>query len=205
MTFTVIFLTIPKISASQKRSMGSELKPMDEFVADFGSFADITSDWYGADLLIGNLPELPRSLCAGAKKSKWSCDEDRDLAEAVKRHGTGNWCLVAQHIPGRTRKQCRERWLGHLSPSLSKGSWTADEDRILLEQQRIFGNSWSQIEQAIPGRSAIAVKNRWVCLAQLQRRQMAAPLLPFAPKTSTPSVCDSSEPIEQHEEEVDWF
>lgn len=43
-------------------------------------------------------------------------------------------------LPGRIGKQCRERWFNHLDPSIKKGDWTRDEEIIIYEAQRHFGN-----------------------------------------------------------------
>jgi hypothetical protein len=64
-------------------------------------------------------------------------------------------------VPDRTSKQCRERWLGQLSPSVLKANWTNDEDRRLLSEHVVHGNQWAAIAQSLPGRSSISVKNRW--------------------------------------------
>ena len=58
-------------------------------------------------------------------------------------------------------KQCRERWLNHLDPSLKKGGWTAEEDAILAAAQARWGNAWARVFRLLPGRSENAVKNRW--------------------------------------------
>jgi S-ribosylhomocysteine lyase LuxS involved in autoinducer biosynthesis len=52
---------------------------------------------------------------ANGNKGKWSTEEDEKLAEAVNQHGK-KWVAVALMVPGRTNKQCRERWLNHLDP-----------------------------------------------------------------------------------------
>jgi hypothetical protein len=100
------------------------------------------------------------------KKSKWTQEEDNLLVESVKFHGFGNWSLVAQSIPGRSGKQCRERWINQLCPALSKDNWTPQEDAILVQQQRLHGNVWSKIAAYLPGRSPNNVKNRWSWLSR---------------------------------------
>jgi len=45
------------------------------------------------------------------------------------------------------QSQCRDRWINHLDPSLKKGGWTAEEDAILNEAQRVMGNSWKKVSE----------------------------------------------------------
>lgn len=40
------------------------------------------------------------------------------------RAGTRSWTLVASHLPGRTGKQCRERWHNQLDDGIRKDAWT---------------------------------------------------------------------------------
>ena len=101
-----------------------------------------------------------------SKKMKWTADEDAILVKRIEKYGTGNWSLIAQELSGRTGKQCRERWTNQLNPNLNKENWTQSEDRILLQQQQIYGNSWSKISMFLPGRSSNCVKNRWSWLSR---------------------------------------
>jgi hypothetical protein len=90
-------------------------------------------------------------------------------------YGLGNWTTIARDISGRNPKQCRERWLNQLCPSLNKDRWTPQEDAILVHQQRIFGNVWSKVTQFLPGRSPNSIKNRWFWLT----RHKVAPYYPL--------------------------
>ena len=94
-------------------------------------------------------------------KSKWTPEEDRKLLDAVAQIGTDSWIRVSQRVPGRNSKQCRERWMGQLSPDIVKTSWSPEEDEILIKQHSLIGNKWTLIATMLPGRSAINVKNRW--------------------------------------------
>jgi len=59
-------------------------------------------------------------------KAAWSENEDIQLKEIVKRIGIKHWSKISlefnKHFPnqGRTRKQCRDRWLNYLDPNISK-------------------------------------------------------------------------------------
>ena len=57
-------------------------------------------------------------------KGPWSQEEDEKLAENVMKFGAKNWSYIAQALPGRIGKQCRERWHNHLNPDIKKNKWT---------------------------------------------------------------------------------
>lgn len=64
-------------------------------------------------------------------------------------------------IPGKTGKQCRERWNNHLSHTVNSTTWTADEEIRLFEFQQQYGNKWSLLAEKLPGRPENAVKNHF--------------------------------------------
>ena len=103
---------------------------------------------------------------AASHKVKWSQEEDQVLAQNIEQFGTSNWSLIAKALPGRTGKQCRERWMNQLDPQLKRDNWTPQEDALLLMSQRRFGNQWSKIMQFLPRRSCNAVKNRFCWLTR---------------------------------------
>jgi hypothetical protein len=114
------------------------------------------------------IPQVP----APSRKAKWTAKEDRILTQRVSEFGTINWTTIALGIPGRTGKQCRERWTNQLSPDLTAEGWSAQDDAILVEYHSQFGNAWSKIAKFLPGRSGNSVKNRW---HWVQRHQMLMP------------------------------
>lgn len=75
------------------------------------------------------------------------------LGEAVKKNGGKNWKKIAEALPGRTDVQCLHRWQKVLNPSLVKGPWTEEEDRLVLHLVETNGpQKWTQIAENLPGR-----------------------------------------------------
>ncbi|CAM9292047.1 unnamed protein product [Pylaiella littoralis] len=114
----------------------------------------------------------------------WTGEEDERLSKLVEIVGM-KWSDLARHIPGRIAKQCRERYLNHLDPSLRKDMpWTEDEEALLMRLCFAKQNQWAEICRQLHGRSYNDVKNRFNLI---QRRNKRAQGLPTAPPTSSAS------------------
>lgn len=94
-------------------------------------------------------------------KGSWTREEDETIVNYVRTCGTKSWTRLAQLLPGRIGKQCRERWVNHLDPNINRGPWTDEEDNLLIELHEKYGNSWTKISDHIFQRSDNAIKNRW--------------------------------------------
>lgn len=81
-------------------------------------------------------------------KGQWSREED-ELLISLMNEEHQNWGSLSTRIPGRTSKQCRERWCHHLDPNIVKGGWTKEEDQTILSMHEEFGNKWATIAQVM--------------------------------------------------------
>eukprot|EP01038_Epipyxis_sp_PR26KG_P006332 gene6332-8719_t len=94
-------------------------------------------------------------------KKVWNRYEDNRLKELVEECGISSWPTIAEFMPNRTGKQCRERFYNHVDPDIKKGNWTQEEDNMINYWQSQIGNQWARISKFLTGRSDNAVKNRW--------------------------------------------
>ena len=119
-------------------------------------------------------------------RGKWTGEEDAIIIRFVEQNGPKSWSKLKTILPGRTGKQCRERWRDHLDPNVNRSPFTEEEDRILIMLHGQFGNQWVKIAQHLPGRSDNAIKNRWnaTLKKRLARQAMGTP----PPKRGRPSL-----------------
>lgn len=112
-------------------------------------------------------------------KRMWTPEEDEKL-RIVAGPNPENWNQIGEMLPGRTGKQCRERWLNNLRPDIRKGEWSQEEDDLIIREQAKVGNHWSSIARMLPGRSDNAVKNRYNATLR-KRQQSRQPTTPTTP------------------------
>eukprot|EP00817_Percolomonadidae_sp_ATCC50343_P004804 CAMPEP_0117418792 /NCGR_PEP_ID=MMETSP0758-20121206/500_1 /TAXON_ID=63605 /ORGANISM="Percolomonas cosmopolitus, Strain AE-1 (ATCC 50343)" /LENGTH=385 /DNA_ID=CAMNT_0005199503 /DNA_START=150 /DNA_END=1307 /DNA_ORIENTATION=- len=111
-------------------------------------------------------------------KGSWTEDEDKQLVQLVDQYGAKRWSFIASHLKGRVGKQCRERYLNHLDPSIKKTEWTEEEDQIIMSLHDKLGNQWAKIARSLKGRTANAVKNHWNSTLRRRVEKLNAPNVP---------------------------
>jgi hypothetical protein len=129
------------------------------------------------------LPNWAEKAPKGARwRNKFSKGEDDVLRQLVSEHGDNNWPTVAAKMKNRTARQCRERYNNYLSPRITNGPWTPEEDQLLAAKFAELNNSWAKIARCFDHRSDVNVKNRWTTLQSRGRIRPPPDIHPRIPQ-----------------------
>lgn len=105
--------------------------------------------------------EVQKHQESTSTRQKFTAEEDARLIELVRIHGNKAWKKIASIMKTRTTRQCRERYINYLSPSVTNGPWSAEEDQLLIEKVQEMGPKWSKIVKFFTSRSDVNIKNRY--------------------------------------------
>ena len=103
-------------------------------------------------------------MCSKLRKT-WDEAANEKLRELMRQETNPSWKSVARKMHEFqyqfTSKQCKVHWKNVLDPSNSQDKWSVEEEALLFELWAKLGNKWSDIADALPGRSEGTVKNRF--------------------------------------------
>lgn len=102
-------------------------------------------------------------------RTPFTKEEDNKLKELVQLYSCiedkSKWYFIANQIPDRSARQCRERFQLFLCDGIRrKEKWTKEEDDLLLSKYAIIGPHWKSMEKFFVGRTSYAIKNRYISL-----------------------------------------
>jgi hypothetical protein len=155
----------------------------------------------------------------------WTVEEDRILIDKFSLYGK-YWDRIADHLPGRSGKDCRWRFTYDLSVapearensepdcpvtkrarkppvylkkyisqdcqewSVVPGSWTDDEDCILVDKFALYGTYWDRIADHLPGRSGKDCRLRFIYDLSVapEARENSEPDSPVTKRARKPPV-----------------
>lgn len=96
------------------------------------------------------------------KNVKWQKEEDELLMKLMAGNIHPNYSRMVDHFPGKTGQQIAERWDKVLNPELIKGSWTRQEDEIIINFVKENGTkNWRKLCELLPGRIGKQCRERW--------------------------------------------
>lgn len=94
-------------------------------------------------------------------RRRFTPEEDEKLLRVINTYKIKSWDKIAKYMPGRTGRQCRDRYNSALYMKAVAKPWTKEEDAIIVEQYNMIGPKWMKISNKLEGRTGNNVKNRW--------------------------------------------
>jgi len=114
-----------------------------------------------------------------SKKNAWSKEENDVLEALVGNTEQPIWKNIALEFnlrmlkeQKRTSKQCRERWINNMDAHIDRSKWKASEDLAIVKEVATNGKRWASMRKRIPGRTEMAVKNRYYTLLRQHKRDL---------------------------------
>ncbi|CAO3703272.1 unnamed protein product [Rhizopus stolonifer] len=126
-----------------------------------------TPDWTQIALKVGSrshkqcAARWKKALEPSIKKGYWTTEEDEALKKAVDVCGVGYWSRVQKLVPGRTDRQCRDRF-NYMKVQKKDGTkLTIEEGEYLKELVGKYGTKWDYLALFMPGRTARQLKTKY--------------------------------------------
>lgn len=145
----------------------TSISPHGTTISPHGTGASVTgSGFVGKAQFTSGSPHTRRAIVNRRRHHSsiagWTAKEDEKLRMLVQQYAGRNWKLIAIHFENRKPEQCLHRWQKVLNPNLTKGLWTAEEDRHLVELVREHKpKRWSHIASFLKGRNGKQCRERW--------------------------------------------
>ncbi|XP_074601399.1 snRNA-activating protein complex subunit 4-like [Brevipalpus obovatus] len=111
---------------------------------------------------IGQIKLCWEKLNLAKRGSRWTPLEDRQLQYAVEKYGIHDWVKISHFLPGRSNRQCRERYIMRLGIKDRKiAGWTPREDEELVRIAPMLKFKWVEIINHILRRNARQIAARY--------------------------------------------
>lgn len=92
----------------------------------------------------------------------WTKEEDDLLTQIASSQENIAWSVVAKLFPNKTAPQLAGRWEKVLDPHLIKGSWTREEDEIIIDFVSKNGDKdWAKLALLLKGRTGKQCRERF--------------------------------------------
>ena len=97
-----------------------------------------------------------------SKNPNWTRQEDEFLCKIKSSNENPKWADIMHYFPSKTQHQVNERWEKVLNPDLVKGSWTREEDELIVRWVQEKGTKeWGALAAQLPGRISKQCRERW--------------------------------------------
>tara|TARA_B100001094_G_scaffold100626_1_gene96787 strand:- start:1081 stop:2028 length:948 start_codon:yes stop_codon:yes gene_type:complete len=92
---------------------------------------------------------------------QWKKHEDDLLEEAVRKNGKCTWSQISDMVPGKTGKQCCDRWRVHLKGATGRNVWGKQDDAALEKAVHELGHNWTLVARAVTGKTNRQCRDRY--------------------------------------------
>ena len=139
-----------------------------------------------------------------AVRMRFTQEEDQELIRLISVHGDHDWNIISSELSKlspnnvqRTSRQCKDRYINYLSPEIKNSEWTQEEDQLLILHYLLSPYHWRSMKSLFPGRSEVAIKNRFNHLYKDGMRLLKPMIETRIPKVEANSIPQNTNLTEQ--------
>lgn len=96
-------------------------------------------------------------------RRKFTPEEDKMLIDLHSQYGP-EWELISALMHDRNERQCKDRYMNYLDPSINREPFTEEEDNLIAQKYLEMGPKWMLMTQYFNNRTEASLKNRFQLL-----------------------------------------
>lgn len=142
---------------SNVQYLSSEYKNVTEF-NDTLSFQEGSNNFANLDRLkYKKIFKVNKSLL----KNNWTLKEDKLLKHITQKLEPKNWSRISKFFDNKSAIQCSARYR-RIFKGHKKGTWSNEEDALLVKFVKIHGKNWSILSKLMKNRSGKQIRERYL-------------------------------------------
>lgn len=138
----------------------------DKIISEEGILCNNKADWLSLSQKLnkrsvkGSIKRY-KEINPKIKKGRWSKEEDKMLLDLIEKYGF-NWKILGDNFTSRNIRQLRNRYEYCLNPALKKKKFSKEDDELMKQLYKNFGNKWSMYLNYFPFSTRKEIKSRFM-------------------------------------------
>ena len=106
-------------------------------------------------------PKVSNTRKKVGRKTNFAAEEENQLIKLVSIYGENKWSKISSIMTKWDRKQLRDHYVNFVKYNRDDQYFTPEDDKYIMEFTKNHGRSWINIAKNLPGKSPMAIKNRY--------------------------------------------
>jgi len=136
------------------------------------------------------------------KKGRFNSAETETLLKAIKKYGKDFPKISNTVMPSRTSIQLNEHYCMLIRNQNGENIWTINDDMILINSHKKYGNNWSKIAKCFDSKTRTQVRQRFNSLVKYTKKGISIECIPRQHSTSYKDIFNNKLLLESHDKDI---